>query len=107
MLRVDGEPVETANWPRLDRFREHSIDLPVGELKVSADAESELRALLHQALDLGKGLVRVVRVSRGTWGAETPYSTQRACPGCGRAFPEPPRLRRWGSQRSSLTPITP
>ena len=32
-------------------------------------------------------------------GAETPYSTQRACPGCGRAFPEPdPRLFSYNSK---------
>ncbi|MFN2167263.1 MAG: excinuclease ABC subunit A, partial [Anaerolineae bacterium] len=99
VLRVDGEPVETANWPRLDRFREHSVDLPVGEIKVAADVEPELRALLNQTLDLGKGLARVVRVHRGTWGTETPYSTQRSCPGCGRAFADPdPRLFSYNSK---------
>ncbi len=99
LLRVDGEPVETANWPRLDRFREHSIDLPVGEIEVGRDSENDLRALLDQALDLGKGLLRLVRVSRGVWGAETPYSTHRACPGCGRAFEEPdPRLFSYNSR---------
>ena len=99
VLRVDGEPVETKSWPALDRFREHSIDLPVGELRVAPETEGELRALLDQALDLGKGLVRAVRVVRGTWDAETPYSTQRACPGCGRAFPEPdPRLFSYNSK---------
>ncbi|MFY9974299.1 MAG: excinuclease ABC subunit A, partial [Chromatiaceae bacterium] len=99
LLRVDGEPVETADWPRLDRFREHSIDLPVGEIKVRAETEPELRTLLDQALDLGKGLVRVARLSQGRWAAETPYSTQRACPGCGQAFPEPdPRLFSYNSK---------
>jgi len=99
VLRVDGEPIETRTWPRLDRFREHSIDLPVGEVRVGPKTEGELRALLDVALDLGKGLVRVVQVARGTWGPETPYSTQRSCPGCGRAFPEPdPRLFSYNSK---------
>ena len=99
ILRVDGEPVETGAWPRLDRFREHSIDLPVGEIKVGPAAGTDLRTLLDQALDLGKGQVRVVRVTAGAWGAETPYSTQRACPGCGRAFPEPdPRSFSYNSK---------
>ena len=99
VLRVDGEPVETNAWPRLDRFREHSIDLPLGEVRVAPESESELRALLHQGLDLGKGLIRIVRLSRGLWDAETPYSTQRACPSCGRAFPEPdPRLFSYNSK---------
>ncbi len=99
LLRVDGEPTETANWPRLDRFREHSIDLPVAEIRVQPDQEPELRAALEQALDLGKGLVRVAHLSQGHWGVETPYSTQRACPGCGLAFPEPdPRLFSYNSK---------
>ena len=34
-LRVDGEFLPTAKWPRLDRFREHTIELPVAELDVA------------------------------------------------------------------------
>ncbi len=99
VLRVDGEPIETRTWPRLDRFREHSIDLPLGEVRVGPAAETDLRSLLHTALDLGKGLVRVVRLSDGTWGLDTPYSIARSCPGCGRAFPEPdPRLFSYNSK---------
>ena len=99
VLRVDGEPVPTDPWPRLDRFREHNIDLPVGELLVAPEKETELRLLLDQTLDLGKGLVRLVEVRDRSWGAETPYSTQRACPGCGRAFEEPdPRLFSYNSK---------
>ena len=29
-LRVDGDPLPTDAWPRLDRYREHDIDLPLG-----------------------------------------------------------------------------
>src|SRR6476646_7444661 len=31
-LRVDGEYLPVKGWPRLDRFREHTIELPVGEV---------------------------------------------------------------------------
>lgn len=104
LLRVDGEPVETANWPRLDRFREHSIDLPVGEVEVGTRTGPELRALLDQALDLGKGLIRVARLEQDHWGPETPYSTQRSCPGCGQALPEPdPRLFSYNSKHGWCT----
>ncbi|SDW76473.1 excinuclease ABC subunit UvrA [Thiocapsa roseopersicina] len=100
ILRVDGEPVETRDWPRLDRYREHSIDLPVGEIAIRPEQENSLRALLDQALDLGKGAIRVVEVVDGTWGAETPYSTRRACPSCGIALPEPdPRLFSFNSKQ--------
>ncbi|MFD2111784.1 excinuclease ABC subunit UvrA [Thiorhodococcus fuscus] len=98
-LRVDGEPVPTADWPRLDRYREHSIDLPLGELEIVPAQESRLRDLLDQALDLGKGQIRAVRVEQGRWRDESHYSTERACPSCGRAFPEPdPRLFSYNSR---------
>jgi excinuclease ABC subunit A len=98
LLHVDGEPVETAHWPTLDRFREHRIDLPLGPIAIMPEAESELRAQLDQALEFGKGPVRVVRLVGDVWGTETPYSTERACHACGRAFPEPdPRLFSYNS----------
>ncbi|MHB8834847.1 MAG: excinuclease ABC subunit UvrA [Candidatus Methylomirabilia bacterium] len=89
-LRVDGVPVPTAPWPRLDRFREHTIELPVAELAVSARAGNALRFALKSALGYGKGVVHVL--SAGTKEAEV-FSSRRACPSCGRGFPEPdPRL---------------
>ncbi len=98
ILRVDGEPVETRDWPRLDRYREHDIELPVGDISIGPGQEDALRSLLDQALDLGKGSVRVVEIRNGAWGVETPYSTQRACPSCGIALPEPdPRLFSFNS----------
>ena len=33
-LRVDGEFVKVDPWPRLDRFKEHTLELPVGDLVV-------------------------------------------------------------------------
>jgi len=42
-LRVDGVLVPTRNWPRLGRYREHDIELPVGTSDVSAEeAATEL-----------------------------------------------------------------
>src|SRR5205823_1375490 len=56
-LRVDGEALPTAPWPRLSRFREHTIELPVAEIDVGVRSEAALRAALARALDFGKGLV--------------------------------------------------
>jgi len=39
----------------LSRFQEHTIELPVADLHVTADTESELRDALTRALDFGKG----------------------------------------------------
>jgi excinuclease UvrABC ATPase subunit len=59
-LRVDGEFLPVDPWPRLDRFREHTIELPVGDIVVSPDNEAELRALLEQTLELGKGVMHLL-----------------------------------------------
>ena len=105
-LRVDGVLTLTDPWPRLDRFKEHDIDLPVGELTAAPGAESALDELLQRALDLGKG--RVLVAPHGSEGggqesafppAETLFSTRRACARCGRSFGEPdPRLFSFNSR---------
>ena len=37
-LRVDGVATPTDRWPRLDRFKEHDIELPIAEIDVAAAA---------------------------------------------------------------------
>jgi excinuclease ABC subunit A len=78
-LRVDGALVPTDAWPRLDRFKEHTIELPVGEIAVTPKAERGVRELLERALAFGKGVVRIAP-------DETLFSTRRACPRCARSF---------------------
>ncbi|HET6370251.1 MAG TPA: excinuclease ABC subunit A, partial [Nitrospiria bacterium] len=91
-LRVDGEFVPTDRWPRLSRFHEHDIDLPIGETTVRPSNEGELRSLLTRAIDFGKGSVKVAP-------SEAVFSTKRACPRCGRGFPElDPRLFSYNSK---------
>ena len=84
-LRVDGKDVPTGQWPRLSRYRNHDIDLPVATLAVRPAGEAALRDALESALGYGKGLVRVVADDT----SETLYSTERACPSCQRSFAEP------------------
>ncbi len=96
-LRVDGESQPTNQWPRLDRFREHDIDLPLGGIRVRPEQERELHSLLQRALALGKGRVRIARQKDAT--QERLYSSRRSCPGCERSFDEPdPRLFSYNSR---------
>jgi excinuclease ABC subunit A len=111
-LRVDGNSLPTVKWPRLDRFIEHNIELPVATLKVSAAQESELRAALDLALEYGRGVVHVESAgpgmgrpansaARSPAGGASPrvFSTKRACPSCGTGFPElDPRLFSFNSK---------
>jgi excinuclease ABC subunit A len=92
-LRVDGVDTPTAKWPRLDRFREHDIDLAVGRIEVTPGNARAIAELLGRALEIGRGMVRVAGRE------ETLYSTRRACPQCGRSFPElDPRLFSFNSK---------
>ncbi|WP_018989234.1 excinuclease ABC subunit UvrA [Aromatoleum toluclasticum] len=91
-LRVDGGYLPTAKWPRLDRYVEHTIELPVGMVVVGPEHEAALRTQLAEALEHGKGVAKVLQL--GKVGAQPhTFSTLRACPSCGDSFPEPdPRL---------------
>lgn len=95
-LRVDDELLPTSPWPRIARFKEHTIELPLGEMSVTAQAEAQLRQCLAQALDLGKGVAHVLPAGKN---AKTRvFSARRACPGCGSSFAElDPRLFSYNS----------
>ncbi len=97
-LRVDGVMTPVTPWPRLDRFKEHNLELPVGEMRVTPAAEKELHALLALALEHGKGTVIAAPIDKGSR-KETLYSSKRACPSCGRSFEElDPRLFSYNSK---------
>ena len=112
-LRVDGEFVSLNPYPRLDRFKEHTLELPVGDIVVSPEHETELRDLLRRTLELGKGVLHLLHPLDGLAAAadRSPmqfgagigqvqvFSTQRACPKCGTSYPElDPRMFSYNSK---------
>ncbi|HUP94014.1 MAG TPA: excinuclease ABC subunit UvrA [Burkholderiales bacterium] len=110
-LRVDGAFVPVQPFPRLARFIEHSIELPVAELRVTPENEAQLREDLRAALELGKGVVHIIdgldTLERAVEAqdaalaqmSESVYSVNRACPSCSRSFPElDPRLFSFNSK---------
>ena len=110
-LRVDGNFLPTHGFPRLDRFKEHNIELPVASLDVHPAQEAPLRAALASALVHGKGVVHVLSEMAGlreAMLAGTPaqgigtvqvFSTKRACPVCATSYAElDPRLFSYNSK---------
>jgi excinuclease ABC subunit A len=96
-LRVDGEFLPTTGFPRIDRFKEHTIELPVWALDVTPAHEEQLREKLAVALEHGKGVVHVL-AQNGAARVEV-FSTLRACPVCGTSYPElDPRLFSYNSK---------
>ncbi len=93
-LRVDGKLLPVHPFPRIDRFKEHVIELPVGYVKVNPKEEKALRERLSKALEFGKGVVHVQ-----TGKTMQVFSTKRACRSCGRSFAElDPRLFSYNSK---------
>ncbi len=100
-LRVDGVNIPTGRWPRLNRFKEHTIELPVATLDINAKKDFELQQALGKALDYGKGLVSVMPAGQSQ---AAMFSTRRACPSCGRSFAEPdPRMFSFNSKHGWCT----
>ena len=110
-LRVDGNFLPTQGFPRIDRFKEHTIELPVASLTVDPDHEATLRQALATALEHGKGVLHVlskldglaeVMKSGGTTahiGTLHVHSTLRACPVCATSYAElDPRLFSYNSK---------
>ena len=115
-LRVDGEFVAVDPWPRLDRFKEHTLELPVADLVVSPENEAGLRAKLALTLELGKGVMHLLAPLDGLAhamatnqstlgiGAVKVFSTKRACPTCGTSYAElDPRLFSYNSKHGWCT----
>jgi excinuclease ABC subunit A len=99
-LRVDGVMVPTSPFPKLKRFVEHTIELPVATLSVSARAEAELRRGLDATLQAGRGVAHVLDDA----GEVQVFSSRRACPRCQRGFAEPsPRLLSFNSAQGWCT----
>ncbi|TAG25150.1 MAG: excinuclease ABC subunit UvrA [Burkholderiales bacterium] len=110
-LRVDGEFLPTTGFPRIDRFKEHTVELPVADIVMKPENEAALRTALATALEHGKGVVHVMtsldglksamelKTSTAKIGQVEVFSTKRACPVCATSYPElDPRLFSYNSK---------
>jgi excinuclease ABC subunit A len=109
-LYVDGQLVPVAHFRKLERFKEHSIDVVVGVIGVDATPSSRSRSrkkaaraplphrsareIASRALEIGRGTARLLDSKDRL----TVMSTEMSCPRCGRAFEElDPRLFSFNS----------
>jgi len=99
-LRADGQLVDASEPFRLDRFREHNVEVVTGHLG-AADVrgpKSELRSasLIEETLRLGGGTL----LAMDAGGRVSVHSTERACPSCGTSFePLDPKQFSYNSPR--------
>ena len=85
-IRADGQLRPSESTLRLDRFREHDVEIVVGTLaragRSTPAGAAQRESMVEEALRLGRGTLLALDGS----GRVTPHSTERACPGCGRSF---------------------
>ncbi|MGF1482862.1 MAG: excinuclease ABC subunit UvrA [Opitutales bacterium] len=99
LMRIDGTLLELENFQKLDRYREHDIELVVANLGTQGDGlnERERGQRLEEALRLGKGSAFLLKPD-GTIPAW--LSTRQTDPVTGEAFPElDPKHFSWNSSR--------
>lgn len=95
-LRVNGHWVNTQNWPRLERYKDHYIELPVATLKPQPDKENILHETIAQALEYGHGHIQILNKDQQP---VADYSVNRSCPQCHTSFSAPdPRLFSYNSK---------
>ncbi|MCP5519707.1 MAG: excinuclease ABC subunit A [Verrucomicrobiales bacterium] len=93
-LHADGRLYRTDEPFRLDRFREHDVEIVTGRLEAGGRSRRQAarqeattagrvgRELIETTLELGRGTLFALDNHRRI----TVHSTERACPGCGRSF---------------------
>ena len=90
-LRADGKMYATHERLRLDRFREHDVEIVVGVLEaprkrpvtnIASQQGKTPQQLIDEALKVGGGVLYALGNDRKT----TVHSTHRACPECGESF---------------------
>lgn len=110
-LRVDGRFYALEAFPALNRYQEHTIELPIGSVLVSQATQSVLKELIDKALLEGNGCLAVLsdlealeqaieRQDLSAYQEEAVYeSTTRACAQCGTRYAElEPRLFSYNSK---------
>jgi excinuclease ABC subunit A len=92
LLYVDGKLVSVPYFRKLERFKEHTIDVVVGFIDRKRIAEA--REVVRRALEIGRGTGRLLDSKNRL----AVMSTEMSCPNCSRAFEElDPRLFSFNS----------
>jgi excinuclease ABC subunit A len=90
-VRADGKIHPSSERLRLDRFREHDVEIVTGELQPGARRVQQTKTagpagstqdLIEKTLELGNGLLYALDSD----GQISVHSTERSCPKCARSF---------------------
>ena len=98
-LRADGKIHRTDEKFRLDRFREHDVEIVTGvfeKRRCDRPGKKTGRELVDETLQLGRGTL----LALDNHGKVSVHSTERSCPQCGTSFePLDPKFFSYNSSR--------
>jgi excinuclease ABC subunit A len=101
--RVNGEMVDAANPPDLDKKKKHTIEVVIDRLEVREPMDARFPQSIEMALKVGDGVLRVAP----TGGEEYVLSSRHSCPNCGFALAElSPRLFSFNSPQGACPECT-
>jgi excinuclease ABC subunit A len=85
-VRVDGEIREILPGMRVDRYKNHSIEILIDKLAVSNKFEEQLKNSVRTGMKQGDGLIMIQDAESGE---ARHYSSQLMCPSTGLSYGEP------------------
>ena len=85
-VRVDGQLMEITPQMRLDRYRNHDVEVVVDKLIVNAKDSTRLKKSLQIAMRLGKGVMMLLDKNSGRI---RHYSSHLMCPTTGISYQDP------------------
>ena len=95
-VRVDGEVQEISHGMKLDRYKNHTIEVVVDRLKLKPSNEEEdlkrLRTSVEQAMRMGDGVMAIALPSNSEQSERSNiryFSRQLMCPTTGMSYAEP------------------
>ncbi|MDH6354271.1 excinuclease ABC subunit A [Dysgonomonas sp. PH5-45] len=85
-VRVDGDVREILPGMRVDRYKNHSIEILIDKLAVSNKFAEKLKASVRTAMKQGDGLIMIQDVEAGE---VRHFSSQLMCPSTGLSYGDP------------------
>lgn len=85
-VRIDGELCEMSHGMKLERYKNHDIEVVIDKMVVEADDEQRLKKSLATAMSQGDGLVMIMEYPSGN---VRHYSKRLMCPVTGLSYKEP------------------
>jgi excinuclease ABC subunit A len=88
-IRVDGKSYPLDEPPTINHRRKHEVEIVVDRIAVRASQRTRIADAVEQALDLGRGVIRIAHVDpdrdEPLWRVER-FSQHMTCSSCGRSF---------------------